>query len=501
MTQVKRLKRQHLGIEFAEPSDLPIGSQGEVITADTLKPYLDQIAQKATPAQIATAVNALETKILGGAGLDADTLAELNSKVVALQNLTDADKTGILNLLALKVNTTDIMPVINAKADEESVVSRLATKADESSVASRLATKATETSVTERLATKADESSVATRLAEKADETSVASRLAEKASIEQLLIVENLASNAVTQEILELGLTQKITAAQAETIAQSITTALENKIMGGVGTDADTMAELKALLDNLQSLSEADVNGVMQLVSEKIAKSDIYHSVVYPRGVDSSAPGATLASYLNENNLSADKVISVGLLNLLIKDLMAGIGQTAAAQSQALATFNNTLNEKLTKEEFAQLFQLLAQELSYQFTNGTSINAQVTTQKKIAFDNDIAIKKLVVGDMQIDSLAGVSFNESGYPVNTNELTSSQIGTDLPDEGGDGFLHFVVVDAEEGFVRRVKPMQLMNLLAFNVNSPVKQMFTDRDLIISELTARVQALEDLFETQPA
>ena len=138
-----KLKKALLPIVVAEASDLPLGTFGEYVTADTLKPYLDRLELSQTAAQVATAVAGLKTEILGGVDMSADSLAELNAKIGALQNITDADKTGLLAALALCVKTADIMPIVNGKADEVSVANRLAGKVETNDIMPLLDEKAT----------------------------------------------------------------------------------------------------------------------------------------------------------------------------------------------------------------------------------------------------------------------------------------------------------------------------------------------------------------------
>ena len=48
-------------------------------------------------------------------------IVELNSKIQTLQQLTDGDKTSILELLAAKTSANDIMPIVNDKLGKEDV--------------------------------------------------------------------------------------------------------------------------------------------------------------------------------------------------------------------------------------------------------------------------------------------------------------------------------------------------------------------------------------------
>jgi hypothetical protein len=93
--------------------------------------------------------------------------------------------------------------------------------------------------------------------------------------------IQSLTSEMTTlQDTVATGLADLSTAigsktdsGQVQAIAQGIANALENKILGGVGTDTDTLAELRAYVEQLQNLSEADVNGVMTAVSAKLDRS------------------------------------------------------------------------------------------------------------------------------------------------------------------------------------------------------------------------------------
>jgi hypothetical protein len=232
------------------------------------------------------------------ASVDASLAIKANQATVDTSLALKADKTTVNAALALKADQTAVNTSLALKADKTAVDASLALKADLTAVNTSLALKADKTAVDASLALKADQIVVNTSLALKVDKTAVDASLALKA--DEVSVVSRLAGKTST--------------AQAETIAQNIANALEAKLLGGVGTNADTFAELKALLDNLQSLSQADLNGVMASLATKVDKQTLaLFAQVQPDGK---------YSLTNLNGVSAKNVL-IGRLTDVLNDYTA----------------------------------------------------------------------------------------------------------------------------------------------------------------------------------
>ena len=328
-----KLKKIHLPIVVAEASDLPLGTLGEFITADTLKPYLDQIATKSTPAQISTAVNALKAELVGTAGISVDTFGEMKTFVDSVQSLQQSDKDSILSILATCVKTADIMPIVNAKASEQSVATRLAEKVATADIMPTLNAKATKVELQTETTTRTSEVSrveglviaekssrdhdvsnlstdiqreVSARqqdvvnlgidIAKKATkvelQTEVTARTTEVARVEaianskstpayvgtEINIARADVRGYVDNHILNLNqnvfplLASKI---EATSISTALTNALRTEILAWEGVDDTRMASLQALLAQLTALEASDVTGIMATLSQKVAKDHV----------------------------------------------------------------------------------------------------------------------------------------------------------------------------------------------------------------------------------
>ena len=352
-----KLKVSKLPIVVAEASDLPLGSMGEFITADTLKPYLDAISSKATPSDIATAITALETKLVGTAGISVDTFGEMKAFVDSIQAIQSADKDGILATLALCVKTADIMPIVNAKAEEISVANRLASKVETADIMPIVNAKATKIEL----------------------QAEVDARLAEITRVQTIANSKTTASYVDTQiaDLTNGVIATKITTAQATTIAQNIADILEQKIYGGVGTEADTMAELKAMVETLQDLSEADVNGVITTLATKLDKSvyDAFIQTLYTatqvdtelaKKIDKSIFSSIFVpnESLSVANLSEDlpEANGSGSLELMIVNTLTGAVKKVKMDS--FLTFISTCVDSPVFGRFEDLSDLISSQAS-----------------------------------------------------------------------------------------------------------------------------------------
>lgn len=465
-----KLKVSKLPIIVAEASDLPLGTVGEFITADTLKPYLDAIATKATPVQIATAISALETKILGGVGIDADTLSELNAKVGALQNLTDADKTGILNILATCVKSVDIMPLLDAKADEQQTTAALddrytkqevniiaGAKADGQGMATELANRYVKSEVDGKLNLKANVADVYN----KTQIDSIAGGKASSEALEQRISdVQGEIANASTS--LQNQISTKISASQAETIATEIVNVLEAKILGGVGTDADTMKELNDKVIALQSLSSADLTGVMAAIASKIDKSQLYTKALQ----NDVGDGSTLSGFLSANEVSDSTPISSELVYWLMNSINTVLNSKVSnsTYSDKNAYYESKFGAKLDKAEFDSLFTKQADGKFY------------STDKL----RTLVSEKLV---------------SSNFADNSKDFTDAHLNFDLQ---SDNFLKIVLTTEEDGSLVAMNLNSFINYLVSGGESVLAAALTSQAQLNTSLQARVDALEAMFET---
>ena len=347
-----KLKRDLLPIVVAEPSDLPLGTLGEFITADTLKPYLDRIELSQTAAQVATAVAGLKTEILGGVDMSADSLAELNAKIGALQNITDADKTGLLAALSFCVKTADIMPILNGKAEEISVANRLASKVETNDIMPLVNARATKVEL---------QAEYDARIAEDVRIETIANSKARATDVANLSTDIQREVTQRQQDVATLGvsISQKATPAEVTTISTALVAALRTEMLAIEGIDDVEFARLNALLAQLTALETADVTGLTALLSQKVAKSDV---------LDSAWLGNTLNDYINFVTTATDaqvgegKVLDAIVLQRILKGLKFYEIDTKVPNSSVLSksfavdnwlgstaqSFSNFLSESFT---------------------------------------------------------------------------------------------------------------------------------------------------------
>jgi hypothetical protein len=149
--------------------------------------------------------------------------------------------------------------------------------------------------------------------------------------------IEAIANSKVSQSAYDAKVAQldgtiatKVTTAEAEAISQAKVSALRTEMLAIEGIDDAEFARLGALLAQITALESSDVTGIMNLLSQKVNKSDV---------LDGNAIG-TLSEFTDIGDASiTDKVVNALKLRQYFQETKA-LNNTKVAKSDVLGEGN-----------------------------------------------------------------------------------------------------------------------------------------------------------------
>lgn len=187
-----------------------------------------------------------------------------------------------------------------------------------------------------------------------------------------------------------LSIQSKIGSGEAQTL---INTAINN-LLGGVGTDADTLAELKGLVISLQNLETADKNGIMTLIGQIQSWCGSYESRIV----------ALTANKAEKTELTS----AVSAINSEFRSSVNNLANSKADKTELAGKVNQAdLASKADKTELASVRQELGGYINQKSDKSELTTAVMNLQTAINEKQSSAQVQIAVNALETKLLAGI----------------------------------------------------------------------------------------------